>query len=74
MYKKLYLPNLTERRRKTKAEVILAQEIHQEINQAVREQASRAFAMGAEMLKKIGASPEDIAEFLAIYPPQDNNS
>ncbi|MBR0203414.1 MAG: hypothetical protein IJQ56_03510, partial [Synergistaceae bacterium] len=38
--------------------------------------ASRAFAKGLELFKKIGASPEDIAEFQTLYPIQNqgNNS
>ena len=38
--------------------------------------ASKAFAKGLELFKKIGASPEDIAKFQTLYPIQNqgNNS
>lgn len=36
--------------------------------------ASKAFAKGLELFKKIGASPEDIAEFQALYPIQNQGS
>ena len=56
-----------------------AEGITQGITQGIKEEASRAakaFSEGLEMFKKLGASPEDIAKFQALYPiqEQDNNN
>ena len=54
----------------------IAEGITQGITQGIKEEASRAakaFSEGLEMFKKLGASPEDIAKFKALYPSQENN-